>query len=199
MKTGGSISRRGLVVAGATASSALALGACAGRGENRGAVAATLDALPAPVTAHLEPAMWAAIAEARQATFPFGAVLVDVASGQVVTRARNTGPGDPTAHAEVNVIRAGAAARVAFARTVLVSTAESCPMCAAAAVWAGVSAVVFGTSIAALIGHGWGQIDIAQATVAARSTFSQMPIVGNFLAAETDPLYAAGPPRASTG
>ncbi len=147
------------------------------------------------VQERLAAAMREAIAEARQARFAFGAVLLDSASGETVYRARNTGEsGDPTAHAEVNVLRGAGLAGLALRDTVLVTTAESCPMCAAAEVWARVAGVVFGTSIAALIRYGWAQIDLPQAAIVARSTFWSMPIVGGYLVAETDPLYAGGPP-----
>ena len=66
----------------------------------------------------------------------------------------------------------------------------------AAAVWARVAGVVYGTSIATLIRFGWGQIDLPLLDVVPRSTFWTMPIVGGYLTAETDPLYAGGPPSA---
>lgn len=153
------------------------------------------SALPRPVRATLRETMGAAIAEARRADYPFGAVLVDVESGAIVARGRN-GVGadrDPSAHAEVVAIRAGARAGVDFAGTVLVTTAESCPMCAACAVWAGVAGVAYGTSIAVLVAHGWQQIRISQPAVVARS-FSTMPVVGGVLRHRTDPLYVGGPP-----
>src|SRR5690606_3911439 len=133
--------------------------------------------------------------EARQADYPFGAVLVDVGTGEIVARGRN-GVGtdrDPSAHAEVVAIRNGGRAGVDFSRTVLVTSAESCPMCAACAVVAGVAGVAYGTSIAFLVAHGWQQIRIGQPTVVARSS-STMPVVGGVLRRRTDPLYADGPP-----
>ena len=153
-------------------------------------------ALPGPVRATLKEAMGAAVAEARRAHYPFGAVLVDVDTGAIVARGRN-GVGtdhDPSAHAEVVTIRTGAAAGVDLSRTVLVTSAESCPMCASCAVWAGLAGVAYGTSIAYLVRHGWQQIRISQPTVVARS-FSRMPVVGGVLRRATDPLYAGGPPR----
>jgi tRNA(Arg) A34 adenosine deaminase TadA len=58
------------------------------------------------VLAALPRAIREAVAEARPARFAFGAVLVDVESGATVFRAHNTTEGgDPSAHAEVNVMR----------------------------------------------------------------------------------------------
>ena len=51
----------------------------------------------------------------------------------------------------------------------LYTTAEPCPMCAAAAVWAGVGLVVFGVDIHWLHAAGWEQIDLRAAEVFARS------------------------------
>lgn len=153
------------------------------------------DALPPAVRARLLPAMREAVAEARQAYYAFGAVLLDVATGQTVYRAHNTGAtGDPTAHAEVNVLRGAGLAGLDLTRTVLVTSAESCPMCAAAEVWANVAGVVYGSSIADLIAWGWRQIDLPSADVLARSMFNNIPLVGPVLTDETDPLYNQGQP-----
>ena len=55
---------------------------------------------------------------------------------------------DPTAHAEVNAIRA--AAKVTGSRYLencyLYSTYEPCPMCTSAAIWARMKGIVFGAS-----------------------------------------------------
>jgi len=152
-----------------------------------------VSALPRPVRATLHETMAEAVAEARKAVYAFGAVLVDVRSGRVVARGHNTTEvhHDPSAHAEVVTMRNGGRAGVDFSRTVLVTSAESCPMCAA---WAGVAGVAYGSSIAFLIRHGWDQISITQPTVVARG-FVPMPVVGGVLRSATDPLYASGPPK----
>ena len=81
---------------------------------------------------------------------PFGAVVVR--DGQVVAEAANTvtATNDPTAHAEVNAIRAAAKALGAFTLTgcQLYSSCEPCPMCLAAAHWARMDAIYFGASAA---------------------------------------------------
>jgi|GEM_PF-6463075 len=50
----------------------------------------------------------------------------------------------------------------------LYTTAEPCPMCQAAILWAGIRRVVYGTSIPFLAAHGWWQIDLRAVEVAAR-------------------------------
>src|SRR5262245_30915339 len=81
---------------------------------------------------------------------PFGAVIVR--AGGVVAATHNTvwRDGDPTAHAEVNCIRAAAAAlsTIFLHGCTLFSTTEPCPMCLAAIHWAKVDRVVFGATIA---------------------------------------------------
>ena len=78
---------------------------------------------------------------------PIGAVILDV-DGVVVATAANAreATGDPTAHAEVLVLRAAATSlgRWNLAGYTLVVTAEPCTMCAGAIVLARVATVVFG-------------------------------------------------------
>lgn len=78
---------------------------------------------------------------------PVGAVLVGP-DGAVLAEGRNTRErdGDPTGHAEVLALRAGAAARGSWRLDgcTLVVTLEPCAMCAGAAVLARVDRVVYG-------------------------------------------------------
>jgi tRNA(adenine34) deaminase len=117
--------------------------------------------MPAPETlnqdARHEQWMRLALAEARAAEqtgdVPIGAVVVGP-GGEVLAVGRNEreAVGDPTAHAEVQAIRA-AAARLAhdgggdgwrLADCTLVVTLEPCAMCAGAIVLARIPRVVFG-------------------------------------------------------
>jgi tRNA(Arg) A34 adenosine deaminase TadA len=81
---------------------------------------------------------------------PFGAVIVR--DGKIVAEAVNTvtATNDPTAHAEVNAIRAAAKALSTFTLTgcQLYTSCEPCPMCFAASHWARMDAVFFGASAA---------------------------------------------------
>lgn len=91
--------------------------------------------------------MRAAIAQARASQTPYGAVIVR--DGHIVERSGNTvePDSDPSAHAEVNVIRKLATRlQTPFFDSgyTLYSTCEPCPMCAATCAWAGVSGIVFG-------------------------------------------------------
>lgn len=78
---------------------------------------------------------------------PIGAVIVDPATGEVLAAAGNETEAcnDPTAHAEMLVIRA-AAAKVEAPRLAgcdLYVTLEPCPMCATAASFARIRRVIF--------------------------------------------------------
>jgi guanine deaminase len=81
---------------------------------------------------------------------PFGAVIVR--HGAIVGEGVNsvTAANDPTAHAEVNAIRAAAKSLGTFTLEGcdLYSSCEPCPMCLAAAYWARLDAVYFGASAA---------------------------------------------------
>ncbi|MBX3099830.1 MAG: nucleoside deaminase [Salinibacterium sp.] len=84
---------------------------------------------------------------------PFGALLV-AADGTVV-RAENTvlTSGDPTGHAETNLVRQSAMELSAeqLATSVLYTSTEPCAMCCGAIFWAGIGTVVYALSGEALI------------------------------------------------
>jgi guanine deaminase len=84
---------------------------------------------------------------------PFAAAVVRRADGALVALEANcvVSSGDPTAHAEVAAIRAAARSlggRVDLSGLVLLSSCEPCPMCAGAALWARLDAVLFAASAA---------------------------------------------------
>jgi tRNA(Arg) A34 adenosine deaminase TadA len=81
---------------------------------------------------------------------PFAALVVR--DGRIVSEAVNTVTAslDPTAHAEVNAIRAAARALGTFtlAGCELYTSCEPCPMCLAACYWARLDAVYYGAGAA---------------------------------------------------
>lgn len=90
----------------------------------------------------------AAVAAAEQGDAPIGAVLVDTANGRIVATAGNRveQDGDPTAHAEMLAIRAGAAVLGAkrLPQCDLYVTLEPCAMCAQAIAHARIRRLFFG-------------------------------------------------------
>jgi len=112
---------------------------------------------------------------------PFGAVLAD-ASGAVLLRAANAqaSANDPTAHAEITLIRA-AARELGLATLdglVLATNAEPCSMCCSALVKAHVAAIIYGATHEPHIDP-----SIAAEEVVSRSRH-RVELVGGVLAAE---------------
>lgn len=163
------------------------------------------DALPEAVRNNLEKAMHDAIAVAPDPpkSRGFGAALVDVASGETVLAGKG-GDGQGTNHAELNVIRTYSlmpadpkkpdGPRKDLTKTVLVTTAEPCPMCASCALFSGVTGVAYGTSLEFLIANPPGltrkpiRISMPQ-VVAAFGPHPPIPVVGGVLHELTDPLF----------
>ena len=81
---------------------------------------------------------------------PFAAVIVR--AGKIVGEGVNTvtAANDPTAHGEVNAIRAACKALGTFtlAGCELYTSCEPCPMCLAASYWARLDAIYYGASAA---------------------------------------------------
>ncbi|PMB19062.1 tRNA-specific adenosine deaminase, partial [Fischerella thermalis CCMEE 5319] len=109
-----------------------------------------------------EDLMRLAITEAKKGDAPYGAVIVK--DGEVVAVAHNTvkRDNDPSAHAEINVIRSLTAKlqNNSLEGYSIYTTGEPCPMCATACVWASVSEIIYGASIQDLISVNQSQIEI---------------------------------------
>ena len=79
---------------------------------------------------------------------PFGAVVVK--DGEIIARTGNsvTRDNDPTAHAEINAIRAAAKALNSFdlSGCVIYSSCEPCPMCLSAIYWARIARIYYGNN-----------------------------------------------------
>ena len=96
----------------------------------------------------MEQALDEARAAAARGEVPVGAVLVDGTSGEVLARAHNEveARADPTAHAEMLAIRAGAERLEAkrLTQADLYVTLEPCAMCAQAIAFARLRRLYFG-------------------------------------------------------
>jgi tRNA(adenine34) deaminase len=146
-----------------------------------------------PMKQH-ETAMRAAIAMAMQnPVYPFGAVITNASDGSILARGVNTTSLNPIFHGEIacmnNYIeRYG---NQNWSELVLYTTGEPCPMCMSALIWAGISGVVYGSSIKTI-----RQSQIDQFTYSAKeinasaSTFSQTSLIGGVLQLECDALFA---------
>lgn len=80
---------------------------------------------------------------------PFGAMILK--DNVVVSQAHNTvlKSHDPTAHAEINAIRQASEKlqRFDLSDCILVTSAEPCPMCLSAIMWAGIKKVYYGCTV----------------------------------------------------
>jgi tRNA(Arg) A34 adenosine deaminase TadA len=122
---------------------------------------------------------------------PFGSLIVR--SGDVVAVTHNTvwRDCDPTAHAEVNCIRAAATAlRTIFLNgCTLYSTTEPCPMCLSAIHWAKIDRVVFGATIADAAAAGFCELHV-DACVLAEMGKSPLRVEGGLLRADCAALFS---------
>jgi tRNA(Arg) A34 adenosine deaminase TadA len=123
---------------------------------------------------------------------PFGACVVR--DGRMVARAHNTvlRDSDPSAHAEVNAIRAAGRALGThdLSGCTVYATGEPCPMCLACCYWAHVSRVVYGTAVADSAAIGFGEITYAPATLLAGAS-RPMSVVGGVLRDECLAIFTA--------
>jgi tRNA(Arg) A34 adenosine deaminase TadA len=102
---------------------------------------------------HLRATFAAARAHATAGGLPFAARLVDANASmclEAVNEVMHTG--DPTAHAEMMLLRQAATcvAPASLRGMTLYAAAEPCAMCAAAIIWSGVGRVVYGVSASRL-------------------------------------------------
>jgi tRNA(Arg) A34 adenosine deaminase TadA len=124
---------------------------------------------------------------------PFGAVIVHGKTGAVVAEGWNRTGENPTWHGEVDAINNLAAVTPAPdpAELVLYTTAEPCPMCTGAVLFAGIGAVVFGASIRFLADTGWQQIEVPAEELVRRAPRMRCRVVGGVLEGECQELFLA--------
>lgn len=122
---------------------------------------------------------------------PFGALIVETATGNTLMQALNAvaSENDPSAHAELRTVRLATKKLKgrSLAGYTMYSTCEPCPMCMANALWAGLDRVVYGATIKDANKH-CKQIQIPAKEVSRRS---DMPckVVGKVLREECYGLF----------
>jgi tRNA(Arg) A34 adenosine deaminase TadA len=125
------------------------------------------------------------------APVPFGALIINSDTGEILMRARNAvaAESDPSAHAELRAVRKATKRLKTFslAGYTMYSTCEPCPMCMANALWAGLDRVVYGATIADANRH-CRQIQVPAKEVARRSDMT-CTVDGPFLRAECYALF----------
>jgi tRNA(Arg) A34 adenosine deaminase TadA len=170
---------------------------CAVSHPSRRSVLAALAAVAiAPVAAPVAAAtedegfMRMAIAEARRADFPFGAVIVR--DGKLLARGRNLGrtTDDPTAHGEMVAIRRCLARHgsKSLKGATLYTSGEPCAMCMGAILWCRFGRLVFAASVQQLASK-IDQIMVSSAELAAKASYAPISITGGVLADEAMQLF----------
>jgi len=135
--------------------------------------------------------MRTAIAEARRADFPFGAVIVR--DGKLLASGRNLGrtTDDPTAHGEMVAIRNCLARHgsKSLRGATIYTSGEPCAMCMGAILWCHFGRLVFAASVQQLATK-IDQIMVSSAELAAKATYAPISITGGVLADEAMRLFA---------
>jgi tRNA(Arg) A34 adenosine deaminase TadA len=123
---------------------------------------------------------------------PFGAVIVERATGAVLAEAVNAVDVSPLLHGETAAIDACARSHrgVDWPALSLYTTAEPCPMCAAAIAWTKIGEVIVGSDTPTLARFGIDQLHLACVEVLASAPFYRGRVVMGVLAGETDRMYA---------
>lgn len=128
-----------------------------------------------------------AIVEANQAKSPYGCVILDKHSGNIVKAANQTGKHGKTAHAEMEALRKLTNEDWKPENLILYTTAEPCPMCMAAIIWCGIQQVIYGVDIPTIENY-HQQIDIRAQKVIEKSSL-EVHLSGPFMKEECEELF----------
>jgi len=131
----------------------------------------------------------------RNLMAPFGSMLVDAETGEIVAEGVSQTAENPIWHGEIDALNrfVDKCPEADWTRLRLYTTAEPCCMCQGAILWTGIPEVAYGTSIATLQRLGWGQIEISAGEVARRAPFSACKLIGSVLEDECDELFRSAP------
>ncbi|MBS0521304.1 MAG: nucleoside deaminase [Proteobacteria bacterium] len=124
--------------------------------------------------------------------YPFGAVIVEPQTGAVVAEGTNNARENPTLHGEIVCINdyVSRHGNRGWGSKILYSTAEPCPMCMTALIFAHIGGVVYATS--AFDGQkkaGMDPIKISAQDIVDATPFTRPFLLGGILSAETDRMF----------
>ena len=120
----------------------------------------------------------------------FGAVIIK--DDRIIAKGHDTDVSDydPTAHAEINVIRKVAREIMSsdLSGYTILSTHEPCPMCSAACIWGQISRIVFGVSIEDTVKLGRNRISVGCKELIEKSPLN-IEVIGGILRDRCIELY----------
>jgi tRNA(Arg) A34 adenosine deaminase TadA len=123
--------------------------------------------------------------------------MVRGANGSLLAEGVNDSRRNPVLHGEIVCINAYVAAHgnVGWEDAVLYTTAEPCPMCMSALIWARIGGVVYASPLATVTRWSGGKpgIAIEARQVAAAAPAFRGGLLGGVLQTETDALFATAP------
>jgi tRNA(adenine34) deaminase len=122
---------------------------------------------------------------------PFGCVIVDGETGEVLAEGLNDAERSPILHGETAAVMNLFDGRpdVDASNLVLYTTAEPCPMCSGAILWSGIPRVVLGTRLETLGGLGRPVIYLPCEEVSRRASFGGFGVTHGVLEGECDALF----------
>ncbi len=128
---------------------------------------------------------------------PFGAVIIERATGRLVARGVNATDRGVLLHGEVVALSALPLewSQAGGAGLTLYTTAEPCVMCQAAILWAGIDEVVYGVSVPDLVALGWRQFSLRAIDIAAAWSHHPCRIVPDVLRDDCLRLFEAAAVR----
>lgn len=121
----------------------------------------------------------------RNPAAPFGALITQ--GDRLVAEGLNNSHNHPIWHGEMDAL-VHVPQDASWQDLTLYTTAEPCPMCCSAIIWAGLRRIVYSVSVPTLVELGWNQFDIRAEEVSRRS-HQPVEIRGGVLAAEGRPLF----------
>lgn len=124
---------------------------------------------------------------------PFGCVIADRDTGEILAEGLNADDKNPILHGEMDAIMRlfDAHPDADPSGLVLYTTAEPCPMCSGAILWSGIRQVVLGASIQTIKKLGLPQIDLSCEELSRRASFGGFEVTRGVLETECENLFAA--------
>jgi tRNA(Arg) A34 adenosine deaminase TadA len=122
---------------------------------------------------------------------PFGCVIADGETGEILAEGLNDAEKSPILHGETAAIMDLRERRpdADTSDAVLYTTAEPCPMCSGAILWSGITRVVLGTRLEPLKRLGRPLIELPCEEVSRRASFDGFGVTYGVLEGECDALF----------